>query len=65
MEKINGGRPDITLYDELDILVMHYGKEAVLKMFHDAMPKVDGYKVPFITGMPMDIKNIGEWIDQV
>jgi hypothetical protein len=50
MQKINGTKPDIIMYDELDILVMQFGKEAVLKMFRNAMPKP---MKPFIANAAM------------
>jgi hypothetical protein len=35
----NGKQPTLRMFDELDGLVWTYGREAVLKMFMDAMPK--------------------------
>ena len=53
--KINGKKPIVMArpYDELDALFLMYGREAVLKMFEDAMPKRTrdfGHMIVFGTG---------------
>lgn len=52
MEKINGGKPQIQMTDELNALVQTYGRERVLAIWNECVykPSKVKFKVPIIYG---------------